>query len=100
MSEEPVSNVVLYVIIAVAAFIAVVILVIVIIILVVCVSLCRSSATDDVSGGFSRQSSFRMSLKKVKVFDPLEAFRGSRSWTSERELVCEEIHFDVKCTLI
>jgi netrin-G3 ligand len=84
LSDSPSSppNIVLYVIIGIAAFISLIILVVVGIIFFVLLSLCRSPSKDNASGGFSRQASFRMSLKKAKVFDPLEVFRGTHSWPS------------------
>lgn len=86
LSAVPVETdigVVVYVIIGVCVVLALVLVLIVIVITCICVSLCRSVKEEETFGGFTRKSSFRMSLKKTKLVDPLEQFRATHPWPSQ-----------------
>lgn len=77
------GSIITYVIAGVSAVLALVLIVIVCVIAYICVSLCRAEKEQDTFGGFTRRSSFRMSLKKPKLVDPLEQFRATHPWPSE-----------------
>ena len=86
LSAAPVEtadiDVVIYVIIGVCVVLGLVLVLIVTVIVCICVSLCRSVKEEETFGGFTRKSSFRMSLKKTKLVDPLEQFRATHPWPS------------------
>ena len=77
------DSIIIYIIAGVSAVLALVLIVIVCVIAYICVSMCRAEKEQDTFGGFTRRSSFRMSLKKPKLVDPLEQFRATHPWPSE-----------------